>query len=104
MEWVYLILAGTFEMIGVTMIHHYHQNRSWKSLTLLLLGFALSFGFLAIALKHLPMGTAYAIWTGLGASGGALLGMLYYGEPKNLSRILFIGLIIGSTIGLKLIS
>ncbi|TCS93924.1 DMT family transporter [Hazenella coriacea] len=104
MAWIYLILAGVFEMIGVTMINYYHKNKNWKSLTCLLLGFGLSFIFLAIAMKNLPMGTAYAVWTGIGASGGAILGMLWFGESKGLSRIFFIALILASTIGLKLIS
>lgn len=50
------------------------------------------------------MGTAYAIWTGIGTSGGALVGMLFFGESKNWRRILFIFMIFGATVGLKLIS
>lgn len=104
MAWIYLVLAGGLEMIGVTMINQLHQDRDWKALFLMLLGFGGSFIFLALAMRDLPMGTAYAVWTGIGASGGALLGMVFYGEPRHLSRILFITMILGSAVGLKAIS
>lgn len=103
MEWVFLLLAGIFEMTGVAMINQLHRDRSGKALILLLTGFGLSFYFLALAMQTLPMGTAYAVWTGIGASGGAIWGMLVYGEPRNLSRILAIAVVLGSAMGLKLI-
>ncbi|WP_017755402.1 DMT family transporter [Calidifontibacillus oryziterrae] len=104
MAWISLFFAGICEMIGVTMINKLHRDRNWISLILLLVGFGASFIFLAIAMKTIPMGTAYAIWTGIGASGGAIIGMLLYGEPKNWSRIVFIVIILSATIGLKLVS
>ncbi|AFM01386.1 cation/cationic drug transporter [Desulfitobacterium dehalogenans ATCC 51507] len=104
MDWLYLIIAGVFEMMGVTMINKLHKDRNWKALALLVTGFGLSFIFLALAMKTLPMGTAYAVWTGIGASGGAILGMLIYGEPRNLPRIISIAVVLGSAVGLKLIS
>lgn len=104
MAWISLFLAGICEMFGVAMINKLHRDRNWISFSLLFVGFGASFLFLAIAMKTIPMGTAYAIWTGIGASGGAIIGMLFYGEPKNLSRIIFILVILGATIGLKLVS
>lgn len=104
MAWASLVLAGLFEMLGVAMINKLHRDRSWKSLVLLMLGFGASFLFLAYAMKTLPMGTAYAIWTGIGASGGAILGMLLYGESKDWKRIVFIAMVLGAAIGLKLVS
>ncbi|WP_339184883.1 multidrug efflux SMR transporter [Paenibacillus sp. FSL R5-0623] len=104
MNWVFLILAGIFEMIGVLMINKLHKDRSLISLVLLVAGFGLSFLFLSIAMETLPMGTAYAVWTGIGASGGAILGMVFYGEPRNALRILFIAMVLGSAVGLKLVS
>ncbi|MGG4217889.1 multidrug efflux SMR transporter [Paenibacillus jamilae] len=104
MNWVFLILAGIFEMIGVLMINKLHKDRNLLSIIYLLGGFGLSFFFLNLAMKALPMGTAYAVWTGIGASGGALLGMILYGEPRNTSRILFIMMVLSSAIGLKLVS
>ena len=104
MAWTYLILAGLFEMFGVAMINKLNRDKNWKAFSLLLVGFGASFAFLALAMKTLPMGTAYAVWTGIGASGGAILGMILYGEPKTLLRILFIAMVLGAAVGLKLIS
>ncbi|WP_349407759.1 multidrug efflux SMR transporter [Pseudalkalibacillus sp. SCS-8] len=104
MAWGSLILAGLCEMLGVVMINKLHKDRNWQSFVLLILGFGASFLFLAYAMKTLPMGTAYAVWTGIGASGGALLGMLWYGESTDWKRIVFIGMVLGAAIGLKLIS
>jgi paired small multidrug resistance pump len=103
MSWVYLLLAGLFEMLGVMLINTYNQARTIKALALLITGFGLSFLFLSLAMRELPMGTAYAVWTGIGASGGAILGMVFYKEPRNLLRILCIALVLGAAIGLKLV-
>lgn len=104
MAWVSLICAGLFEMVGVTMINKWNKERTWQAMLFLILGFSASFFFLAISMQTLPMGTAYAIWTGIGASGGAIMGMLYYGESKDWRRILFIAMVLSAAIGLKLIS
>ncbi|MFS0765482.1 MULTISPECIES: DMT family transporter [Peribacillus] len=104
MAWVSLILAGLFEMFGVAMINKLHRDRNWQSLLLLFIGFGASFLFLAYAMKTLPMGTAYAIWTGIGASGGAIIGMLLYGESKDWRRVVFIAMVLGAAVGLKLVS
>ncbi|TCJ01877.1 DMT family transporter [Cytobacillus praedii] len=102
MAWISLMLAGLFEMFGVVMINKLHKERNWKSLVLLVLGFGASFILLSYAMKTLPMGTAYAIWTGIGASGGAILGMLLYGESKDWKRLVFIVMVLGAAIGLNL--
>ncbi|MGE6489670.1 DMT family transporter [Paenisporosarcina sp. NPDC076898] len=104
MAWLFLIIAGLFEMTGVAMINQVHKNRSWKSITGLFASFMASFLFLALAMETLPMGTAYAVWTGIGASGGAILGMMLYGEPKTWLRMLFIAIVLGAAVGLKFIS
>ncbi|NLP52890.1 multidrug efflux SMR transporter [Bacillus sp. RO1] len=104
MAWISLILAGLFEMFGVAMINKLHNDRNWKSIALLVLGFGASFIFLAYAMETLPMGTAYAIWTGIGASGGALLGMILYGESKDWKRLIFIAMVLSAAVGLKLVS
>ena len=104
MAWVSLILAGIFEMLGVTMINKVNQDFSWKSLSLLIASFGASFLLLTYAMNTLPMGTAYAIWTGIGASGGAIMAMVLYGESKDWKRLLFISLILGAAVGLKLSS
>ena len=75
-----------------------------KNLGLLIGAFTLSFAGLAYAMGTLPMGTAYAIWTGIGAAGGALLGMLFFNESKDWRRIVCIVLVLGAAIMLKLLS
>ena len=104
MAWISLIFAGVFEMIGVAMINKLHRDRNWQSLLYLILGFGASFVFLAYSMETLPMGTAYAIWTGIGASGGAILGMTLYGESKDWKRVVFIAMVLGAAVGLKLVS
>ena len=104
MAWISLILAGVFEMFGVAMINKLHKDRNWQAMLYLILTFGASFVFLAYSMKTLPMGTAYAIWTGIGASGGAILGMLLYGESKDWKRLVFIGMVLGAAVGLKLVS
>lgn len=103
MDWLFLMVAGIFEMMGVAMINKLHKDRNWKAFALLFISFGLSFLFLVLAMKTLPMGIAYAVWTGIGASGGAIVGMFVYGEPRNLSRIISIAVVLGSAVGLKLI-
>lgn len=104
MSWVYLIMAGIFEMFGVGAINKLNKNRNISSLSLLITMFSGSFIFLYLAMKQLPMGISYAIWTGIGAAGGAIVGMIVYGESKDWRRIGCILLIIASVIGLKLTS
>lgn len=104
MAWIWLVLAGLFEMIGVAMINEWHKRKNWLSALALAGGFSASFIFLALAMETLPMGTAYAIWTGIGASGGALLGIIRYKESADRRRIFFIALILASAVGLKLVS
>jgi Membrane transporters of cations and cationic drugs len=104
MAWVCLVLAGICEMFGVAMINRVHRDRDWLSVVLLGAGFGASFVFLSVALQTLPMGTAYAVWTGIGASGGAVLGMVLYGESRDWKRIVFIAMILGASVGLKLLS
>lgn len=103
MAWVSLIVAGICEMFGVAMINKLHRDHKWHSFALMVFGFGASFLFLALAMQSLPMGTSYAIWTGIGASGGAILGMVLYGEAKDWKRILFIAMVLAAAIGLKLI-
>jgi paired small multidrug resistance pump len=101
MAWVYLILAGAFEVVGVTGMNKVAKNKNLQAYMILFLGFIFSFSFLSLAMKSLPAGTAYAVWTGIGTVGGTLVGMLFYGEAKDWRRILFIGLIVAAVIGLK---
>lgn len=104
MAWVCLTIAGVFE-IGWAMGLKYTEGftRLWPSLWTLV-AMTISFGLLSWSLKSLPMGTAYAVWTGIGAVGTALVGMLFLGEPREVARILCILLIVAGIAGLKLTS
>lgn len=104
MAWFILILAGFFEVVGVMGMNLVIKNKKFHSYLVLIIGFLLSFSLLSIALKTLPMGLGYAVWTGIGTVGSALVGMFIYGEPKDWKRILFIAMIIVAIVGLKLIS
>lgn len=104
MEWFILVLAGMFEVVGVFALNKISEKKELKWFALLLGGFAISLTLLTFAMKTIPMGTAYAVWTGIGTVGGVLLGMFFYGESKDWLRILFISMVVVAAIGLKLIS
>jgi|SRR5690606_5071316 paired small multidrug resistance pump len=103
MAWGLLILAGLLETFGVAMMNQFAISRSWKPIALFILGFGGSLVLLQYAMQTIPMGTAYAVWTGIGVVGGTLVGMLFYGESRNWKRILFIFIILIAAIGLKLV-
>lgn len=103
MSWFALILAGCFEVVGVMGITMINKKLSIYSIITLLGGFTISFILLSLAMREISMGTAYAIWTGIGTIGSALIGMVFFGESKNKIRLFFIFLIIASVVGLKLI-
>lgn len=104
MSWIFLVVAGLFEMIAVLFMNEMNKRKNWQSVALMLLSFVASFFFLSLSMKHMPMSLAYAIWTGIGASGGAIVGMIFYGESKDPIRIVCIALIIFSVVMLKLVS
>jgi quaternary ammonium compound-resistance protein SugE len=102
MAWIYLILAGLFE-VGFAATLKLTQGFTKPLPTALFLACAVaSFVLLARAARDLPIGTAYLVWTGIGAAGTALIGILLYHEPATALRLLFIATLIGSIIGLKL--
>lgn len=104
MVWLALVLAGLFE-IGWAVGLKYTEGftRPWPSIGTIA-AMAVSFGLLAHVLKTLPIGTAYAIWTGIGAVGTACVGILVFGEPATAARLACIGLIAGGIVGLKLVT
>ena len=102
MAWLYLVIASLGEIGGVISINLYLQKKSLIRLFLIVLTFGFGFFFLALAMKEIPMGTAYAIWTGLGAAGAVLMGILFFKESAGWKRIGFLSLIIAGAVGLKL--
>ncbi|MEA4926996.1 MAG: quaternary ammonium compound efflux SMR transporter SugE [Syntrophomonadaceae bacterium] len=104
MAWIYLIIAGVFEVIwAIGLKYSYGFTKLYPSL-ITLIGMIISFYFLSLAAKVLPIGTAYAIWTGIGALGAVLLGIFLFNEPVNILRIAFLGFIVIGILGLKLTS
>jgi quaternary ammonium compound-resistance protein SugE len=104
MAWVYLFIAGVLECTwAIGMKQSQGFTRLWPSVWTIVLMIA-SFVLLSIAMNRLPAGTAYAVWTGIGAAGTALLGILILKEPASAARLACIGLIVAGVIGLKLVS
>jgi quaternary ammonium compound-resistance protein SugE len=104
MAWIYLIIAGLLE-IGWAIGLKYTEGFSklWPSVATLCAMIA-SFGLLAAALKHIPVGTGYAVWTGIGAAGTAIIGMVFLGESREVLRIFCLVLIVAGVVGLKFAS
>ena len=104
MSWIYLAFAGLFE-IGWAVGLKYTEGFTRPLPTILTVAsMIVSLGLLGLALKHLPVGTAYAVWTGIGTVGTALLGIWLLGESASAMRLACIALILGGIIGLKLAS
>jgi paired small multidrug resistance pump len=101
MTWIALVLAGFGEVLGVIGMTEVNRKRSFFAYMLLVAGFGLSFALLSYAMTEIAMGTAYAVWTGMGTVGSAVAGMVFYGEPRDRKRLFFISLIIVSVIGLR---
>ena len=104
MHWIILFIAGLFEVawaIGLKYTEGF--SKFWPSVFTIVC-MLISMGLLAYAVKYLPVGTAYAIWTGIGAVGTAVLGMILFNESKELVRIFFIFLIVVGIVGLKVFS
>ncbi|MGE7623054.1 DMT family transporter [Viridibacillus sp. NPDC096237] len=104
MAWFALIVAGICEIFGVAMMNKWQYEKKTSIMLSLIAGFSISFSCLSYAMDTIPMGTAYAIWTGIGASGGALVGIFFFGESKDWKRIIFITMVLSAAVGLKLVS
>jgi len=104
LAWLYLFIAGIFEVIwAIGLKYTQGFTRLYPSI-ITLIGMFISFYFLSLATKTLPIGTAYVIWTGIGAVGAVIMGIILFGEPSNFSRMIFLALIIIGMVGLKLTS
>ncbi|NQX44401.1 multidrug efflux SMR transporter [Paenibacillus tritici] len=104
MSWIFLILAGLFEVGGVIFLKHSEGFTKLKPTLIFALFLGLSFIFLSLSLREIPISIGYGIWTGIGASGSVLLGMFVFKEPKNMKKLAMVGGIIISIVGLKLVS
>ncbi len=104
MSWLILVIAGLFE-IGWAIGLKYTQGFTRLWFTLGTVGaMVISVGLLGVAMRELPVGTAYAVWTGIGAVGTVILGIVLFGDPANAPRLVCVGLIVAGILGLKLTS
>ena len=104
MVWILLVLAGLFEIVWAVGLKYTEGfTRLWPTVGTVA-AMIVSFGLLAHVLKTLPIGTAYAIWTGIGAVGTALVGIIVLGESASAARLACIGMIAAGIVGLKLVS
>lgn len=104
MAWIYLFIAGLLEIgWAIGLKYTVGFTRLWPSVWTAAC-MILSFGLLAVALKSIPIGTGYAVWTGIGAAGTAIAGILLFGESKEFLRLACVGLILAGVIGLKLVT
>jgi len=104
MAWIYLVVAGMFECgwaIGLKYTDGF--TKLFPSL-LTFSAMAISFWLLSVAMKTIPVSTAYAVWTGIGAVGVAILGMILLGESRDIMRVICLLLIVSGIVGLKLVS
>jgi len=104
MSWVLLLLAGVFEVgwaVGLKYTHGF--TKLWPSVATIA-AMVLSMGLLGVAVRHLPLGTAYAIWTGIGTIGTAIFGIVVLKEPATAMRLACLVMIVAGIVGLKLLS
>jgi quaternary ammonium compound-resistance protein SugE len=104
MAWIYLFFAGLFEVVWASTMK---QSEGFTKLTpsiITAVTMLISLWLLALAMRTLPLGTAYAIWTGIGAVGAFIVGLVFFSEPASFFRIASVGLIVAGLIGLKLTS
>ncbi|EAD9705955.1 multidrug efflux SMR transporter [Listeria monocytogenes] len=104
MDWIFLLVAGLCEMVFVVMLKLSDGFKKVGYAILTIIFMSASFFLLSLALKTIPIGTGYAIWTGIGAVGNVTLGMIVFKERKSVGKLLFITMIIAGVVGLKLTS
>ena len=104
MAWIYLFVAGLFEVGWAIGLKYTEGFTRLIPSVLTVTAMTLSIVLLGLALRTLPVGTAYAVWTGIGAVGTAALGIYLFGEPATAARLASIGLIVAGIVGLKLVT
>lgn len=102
MAWLILIVAGIFEVVFVTTMKLSEGFKIKRYTVLTVVSGALSFYLLSLALTTIALGTGYAVWTGIGAAGSVLVGMIFFNESKQLAKLFFLSCIIAGVVGLKI--
>ncbi len=103
-SWIYLLIAATFEILMTSSLKLAENFSQFKWSALFVISAILSVIFLNKSIQSIPIGTAYSVWTGIGAAGTALMGILFYKESADFWRLFFLGMLILSIIGLKYVS
>src|SRR3982750_163324 len=103
-SWLLLLLAGLLEIVWAIGLKYTAGFTRLMPSIVTVAAMIASVGFLALALRTIPVGTGYAVWTGIGAVGTAVLGIVLFAEPATTARLLCIGVIVAGIVGLKLVS
>jgi quaternary ammonium compound-resistance protein SugE len=104
MPWIFLLIAGLLEVVWATAMKQSDGFTKFWPTTIMIIGMMGSFWLLAAAMKHLPLGTAYMIWTGIGAVGSFILGTILFGEPITIMRVAAASLIVAGILAMKFAS
>lgn len=104
MTWFVLVLAGLLEVVWAVGLKHTHGFTRLAPSLVTLVAMGASFWLLSLAMRTLPLGTAYAVWVGIGAVGAAIAGFVLFHEPVNALKVVSLALVIAGIIGLKLAS
>ena len=104
MGWLSLMMAGALEIVWILALKYSDGFTRLIPSLVMLAAIGLSFALLGLSLKSVPFGTAYAVWTGIGAAGAVIAGVMLFGEPADLGRIGCLVLIVTGTIGLRLVT
>jgi quaternary ammonium compound-resistance protein SugE len=102
MGWIYILLSGLFEVGFTTSMKYSEGFTNWKGIVGFFVFGALSFGLLLKSTQSIEIGTAYAVWAGIGASGTILMGILFFNDAFSFSKLLFLSLIVIGIVGIKL--
>ncbi|SDJ06063.1 DMT family transporter [Natribacillus halophilus] len=104
MGWLLVTLAAASEIIGIMGLKMFSQNKTLRNMIIFVGGFGIAFGLLYTSFNFLQLSIAYAVWLGTGTAGGVLVNMMFFGEYKNMSRIISLVIIIFGVVGLKAVS
>ncbi|NSM56368.1 multidrug efflux SMR transporter [Wolbachia endosymbiont of Atemnus politus] len=101
MAWLYLLLAGLFEIIWTTALKYSNGFTRVIPVVVIFISGSVSLYLLSLAMKSIPLGTSYAVWTGIGSIGAAVIGIMFFNDPVNFGRLLSLALVILGIVGLK---
>lgn len=104
MSWFILIVAGFLEVVGVNGIQRFNHGHRFTGIIEIIFGFSASLLLLGLAMETIPLGVAYAVWTGMGTVGSAFLGIVFYGDSASAKRLMYLSFIVFAVIGLRIVT